>query len=102
MSWLNFSSVTPSSSGRMEWQSRQEFFAGACACAAGACWAGHREVMHTTSNSMTAGIAARILLCEMAINCHTCYVRQGKHSNSGDPLAGARGMIAFEERNQQP
>src|SRR5262249_7179092 len=92
MSWLNFSWVTPSSSGSTEWQSRQEFFV--CACASPA--------NNTSIASNFTFRTRQMLLRKVTIDRHACYIRQSKNCKSCNPGLRTRGMTAFKKRQHQP
>src|SRR6476646_9583275 len=92
ISWLNFCSVTPRLSVKIEWHSRHEFFVWACAAAASS------KPAATTRRHREANKAGD-LLCKVAINGHSYDVCESHNCQRIDPPSGAS---AVNKRQHQP
>src|SRR5689334_5407537 len=92
ISWLNFSSVTPRLSVRMEWQSRQVFLVWARAAPANTS-AAAMAMSHRQADEVA------MLVCIVAINGHPYDVSEGQNRQRIDPFLAT---LAIDKRQQQP
>ena len=86
MSWLNFSWLTPSGSGRRNGSPGKSFYS--------ARWPRRPRASGSLPGPRSNNLP---LLREVAINGHTCHISKGKDSDSCDPLLGAGRVIPARE-----